>query len=94
MTTTHKQTASFIPQEQAIGRRLGDKTIILHLDHGIYFELDPMGTFIWEQLQAGETAEAICASVRVSFDTVPEAVEEDIAEFLGQLLENGLIERS
>jgi hypothetical protein len=92
MNATLDLKAHYTPHTEAIESRLGDETVILHLERGIYFGLDAVGTIVWERLQAGDTPEAICAYVRASFDEVPGSVEDDITAFLGQLLENSLIE--
>ncbi|MEE4316381.1 MAG: PqqD family protein [Erythrobacter sp.] len=93
MNATLDPTARYAPHAQAIESRLGDETVILHLERGTYFGLDVVGTIVWERLQAGDTPEDIAAHVRASFDEVPESVENDITTFLEALLENQLIER-
>jgi hypothetical protein len=93
MTGTLDLTAGYTPHPDAMESRLGDETVILHLDRGIYFGLDAVGTIVWERLQMGDTVEAVCAHVRKSFADAPDTVEEDVAELLGQLLEQALIER-
>lgn len=93
MTTKLDPTARYAPHAQAMESRLGDETVILHLEQGAYFGLDAVGTVVWERLQGGDTPAAICAYVRANFDDVPETVEGDITAFLEALLEKSLIER-
>jgi hypothetical protein len=92
MNATLDLTARYAPHREAIESRLGEEMVILHLERGIYFGLDAVGTIVWERLQTGETPEAILEYVCKHFDEVPETVDKDVSTFLQQLLENELIE--
>jgi Coenzyme PQQ synthesis protein D (PqqD) len=94
MTMMLDLTAHYARHPEAMESRLGDETVILHLESGLYFGLDWVGTIVWERLLQGDTPEAICTHVRTTFIEPPESVEADVLNFLVQLLEHALIERS
>lgn len=71
--------------------RLGDETVLLDLETGIYFGIDAVGTRVWELLQDGASPEEICDTLRIEYFDAPDSLETDIIEFLGQLADNKLI---
>ena len=92
MTFSLKPSDSFAPHTEAVESRLGEETVILHLESGIYFGLDAVGTVVWERLQAGDSLEEICKQVKDAYEDAPDTVDDDIFTFLTQLLEHSLIE--
>ena len=92
MTEPLDMSARYAATPDAVESRLGKETVILHLGSGTYFGLDPVGTVVWERLKAGDVPRAICAHVRAVFADAPDSVEGDVASFLEDLAENGLIE--
>lgn len=79
------------PSEQAIESRVGEETVLLHLENADYCGLDATGTRIWELLKDGSGPAAIC---RVTADdhAVPMAqVEDDARRFLADLLAHSIV---
>jgi hypothetical protein len=56
------------------------------------FSLDPVAAFIWEQLDGKKRLKDIRDGLLDAFDVEKEQAETDILEFVGELLEAGLIE--
>ena len=82
---------SYLATDDAVESRLGDETVLLHLESGIYFGLDAVGTRVWELLRAGASPEVICETLRHEYADAGESLEGDILGFLGQLTDNKLI---
>ena len=78
------------PSNSAVQTQMGDETVLLHLESGIYFGMDPVGSQIWEQIRAGKAANEICAAIAQEYDVPLKTVEEDARVFLSHLLENGI----
>lgn len=79
------------PTDQAVLSRIGDETVILHLDSGVYFGLDAVGTVIWDMVQTGASRSDLKTALMAKYDVDPTILEADIARFIDQLLENGLL---
>lgn len=77
--------------DQAIESRLGTETVILHLESGVYFGLDPVGTRIWEILADGATPADIRARMQDEFDVAPEVLRADVQAFLESLLAHEIV---
>jgi hypothetical protein len=58
------------------------------------FVMNPMADFIWQRLDGRQTLEAIMAAILEDFAVEPEQARADMADLIGQLLENGLIEEA
>jgi hypothetical protein len=66
--------------------------VLLHLDDGLYFGLNPVGALIWEVLvREGEVGAALRV-MTARFPTVePERIERDLLNLAGELVANGLL---
>ena len=47
--------SQFVVPPQVRARMVGEETVILHLESGIYFGLDPVGARAWQLIQAGKS---------------------------------------
>lgn len=76
-----------------MARAVGDETVILNLESGTYFGLDPVGARVWqllsEQLSFAEIHETLLREYEVS----GEVLEGDLANLIAALENNGLIGR-
>ena len=69
-----------------------EETVILHLKSGVYFGLDPVGTFIWNFIQEKKAVTEIMEAILEEFDVGPERGKSDIMTFIKELSKEGLIE--
>ena len=76
---------SMRPSGQAIESRVGDETVLLHLESGAYYGLDTVGTRIWELLKQGIDPRAICGQITRESEAEAECVEDDVRRFLEEL---------
>ncbi len=69
-----------------------DEVVILGMEDGIYYGLNPVGAFIWNLVQKPVKVEEIRDSILEEFDVGEEECEADLMELLNELLEKNLIE--
>lgn len=74
-----------------MARRVGDETVILDLNTGTYFGLDPVGARIWQWFTEGLSLVEVCSSVVDEFDVTPEVVQVDVQRLVDELLSRGLV---
>lgn len=84
-------TDSVVVAEQQVSAPLGDETIILHMDDGVYYGLDPVGTRIWDLLQRPRVVSEIRDRIVEEYDVEPERCEEDLIDLLQQLTDRRLV---
>ncbi len=81
--------------EDVVAREVGGELVLMHLDSGIYFGLNAVGTRVWELLTKGEHSIAeICAIMSGEFDADPAVIEADVLALAGELADHGLITAS
>lgn len=78
--------------DTVLSSQLGDESVILDHQHGLYFGLEGVGSFVWEKIQEKEmTVAEIKEAVLEEFDTDEDTADTDINALLVQLKEENLI---
>jgi hypothetical protein len=75
----------------SISTELEDETVILDVSSGIYSGLDPVGTFIWNQLERPISVAALRQEIIKRYNINEEQCTVDLLNFLQDLSDNGLI---
>lgn len=65
--------------------------VIMNLANGAYYGLDPVASYVWQSLLSGETPQAAGRDIAAHFEVPEGRVTADIATFLAQLLDEGLL---
>jgi len=73
-------------------RVVDGEALIVDLQTGDYFSLNPVATAIWERLQTGQEAPAIAAAIAEDYAMDPAVVAADVAALIAQLRDAGLLE--
>jgi hypothetical protein len=68
------------------------ESVILDLEEGVYYGLNPVGARIWSEIQEPATVEEITAAILAEYDVNAEECREDVISLLQDLKENDLIE--
>ena len=71
---------------------LGEEVMILNLENGVYYGLDPVGARIWELLQEPRTILEVRDALLQEFEVEPERCERDLLGLLESLLDAHLVE--
>lgn len=69
-----------------------DEMVLLGLEDGIYYGLNPVGAFIWEKIKEPMTIQEVRDAILEEFDVGKEECEQDLIELLQELAEKGLID--
>jgi Coenzyme PQQ synthesis protein D (PqqD) len=73
-------------------RILDNEAIFLNLETERYIGLDPTGTRMWQLLTAAPAISAAFSQLLDEYDVTPELLQSDLTQFLGQLVDNGLLQ--
>ena len=73
-------------------RHLDGESVLLNLETEKYFGLDSTGTRMWELVTSSPNIEAAYGKLTHEFEVPPEILRTHLAELLGQLVENGLLQ--
>lgn len=70
---------------------LDEETVMMSIERGKYYGLDPVGSRIWELLQTPRRVSAIVNGVLEEFTGERGAVERDLLAFLNKLAGEGML---
>lgn len=65
--------------------------VILNLDSGLFFQLNPIGSRIWEALETPTTFAQLCQTMEDTFDVDADTCRHDIEEFISALSAHALV---
>lgn len=87
-----EMTDSFAVSDDAAAREVSGEMVLLNLESGMYFGLNDVGGCVWKAMgDAPAEVRQLCDAVEAQFDAPRDVIEADVAELIGQLLENELI---
>jgi len=70
------------------------EAVILNLETGVYYGLNPVGAWVWEAVQTPKAVSEILDALVVEFDVDAERGERDLMALLEDLVAARLIEAS
>ena len=65
--------------------------VMMDVDSGTYFNLDPIGTDIWRRLESPASISELCAALQRDYDTDAATIQRDVQAFAGDMLKKGLL---
>jgi hypothetical protein len=68
-----------------------DEAVLLHLEHGTYYGLDPVGTRMLDLACSLPDAAAVVSVLLAEYDVTPEVLAGDLAVLLDMLEAQGLV---
>jgi hypothetical protein len=77
--------------DDVVFRELEGEAVILNLESGTYFGLDPVGTRIWSLLQEDGSLRRAFEALLQEYDVAPEKLEGDILRLVEELRAKGLV---
>lgn len=72
-------------------QKVDNETVILEPENGNYFTLDPVGTFMIENLQQDKTIEEVVNLINSTYDVASEQAESDLNELITNMLSQNLL---
>ncbi len=96
MTNSHPSDVSLdsylVVASDQITSQLGDESVILSLNDGMYYGLDPIGTRIWSLLDRPRQVREICGVIQEGYEVGPAECEQAVLALLRDLIARGLVE--
>lgn len=79
---------------KTISGRLHDEMVMMDIDQGKYFSLNPVATRIWEMLEKELSIDEICSQLADEYDVETVQCRTETEELLGQMERMGLVRRA
>jgi hypothetical protein len=89
-----KTLARIIVNDSVICAELDGESVLLHVETGVYFGLNQVGSDIWRYLTEGLAESEMLANLEAEYDADPNQLRVDLEKFLAALDEKGLISRT
>ena len=67
------------------------ESVVVNLDNGCYFSLNPVGGLMFDLLGSGVSVDDVTDTVGARYDAEPEAIRAAVLEFAARLLDEALI---
>ena len=85
-----------IIKKELIKRQIAGDTVLVPVGRTVYdanglFDLNELGSFIWDILPETSSAEAVLEAVLAEYEVDRETAEKDIAEFFARLEQLGIL---
>lgn len=84
-------TARIQRADSVLSSQMEDGMVMMDIEKGAYYDLDPVGARIWALLEMPRTLDELCQVLTEEFDVDLAACRADTAEFLETLNDKGLI---
>lgn len=72
--------------------QVDDEAVLLDLDAGTYFGLNPVGALYLSLLESGRSVDAAVLEIQSQYDAPAPQIHQDLTELLDKLIEQRLIE--
>jgi hypothetical protein len=90
--TTYLSDKRIAARPNVLVRDLGEESVLLNLDGEAYFGLDEVGTRMWKALMQGPSFDVALAALRAEYEVDLEELKSDLAQFVAELQNAGLVE--
>lgn len=91
MTTDAGATPTLRVADPVVVRELDGEAVLLHLETGIYFGLDRIGTQIWRGLARQDPMDTVVAGLVDEYEVDAPTAQADVLRLIDRLKEKGLL---
>ena len=89
---TLKPNQIFKSNELCAHTSIGDKSIILNIKSGQYYELNSTSTLIWKLINDGNSVANIISTISDEYDVEDKIIAESVRKFINSCLELNFIQ--
>lgn len=68
-----------------------DEAILIDIDSGYFFQLNKSAAHIWGLVEQPRSFVDLCGALRQAFKTAPDSFRTDVAEFVAEMKDRGLL---
>jgi hypothetical protein len=82
---------TFTIRQSVLSRPVGDETVILELEGGAYFGLDPIGARVWTLVSEGTRLGKLCEIMVSEYEVERAQLERDVEALISDLVRRRLV---
>jgi hypothetical protein len=76
---------------QVTAREVSGETVILDLESGNYYGLNPVGARMWQLMEAGNSLSAVCDAVAEEYNVPLDVLQRDVLKLARDLVDKKLV---
>jgi len=84
-------SARVVVQPSVIYRDVSGEFVLLNLQSGVYYGLDPIGSRMWQLLMDERDVDEVCSIMVDEYETSSDVLRADIDRLVNELAEKGLV---
>ncbi|RPA66619.1 PqqD family protein [Cyclobacteriaceae bacterium YHN15] len=84
----------YIRNNETISGRLHDETVMMDIEQGKYFSLNPVATRIWDLLEKESSLEELVEELLSEFEVDEAQCRKDVSDYLQEMEKLRLIKKS
>lgn len=85
------ERAIVVAAEQQVSCEVGGEAVLLQMEQGVYYGLNPVAARVWQLIQTPRSISAIVSQVEQEFDVEPERCARDVLELVARLAQAKLV---
>ena len=86
-----KMTSRFKLAENVVSKSVDNELIVLNLEDGTYFMLNPTGAFIWQKFSEGFTIGEVAERIMSKYDVSLDVAKQDTISLTKSFTDNRLL---
>jgi len=91
MTEPVDLAARVRPADGVLFREVDKETVLVHLERGVYYGLDEVGTRIWGWIAVHGRLDAVLSEVLAAYEVDEATARADLERLAGELVAQGLL---
>lgn len=78
--------------EDIVASDIDDEKVMMSIEKGEYYGLEPVGSRVWELIEAPVTVSSVIDALLLQYDVDRDVCEHDVLAFLGELHQAGIVQ--
>lgn len=89
--STLDESSVIVAVDHATSAQVEGESVILDMEEGVYYGLNPTGSRIWEAIQEERRVEEVVSIILEQYNVDPEKCRKDVVSLVKRLEENDLV---
>ncbi|HPJ69084.1 MAG TPA: PqqD family protein [Bacteroidales bacterium] len=82
---------TYVRNENTISGRLQDEVVMMDIDKGKYFSLNPVATRIWDLIEVPLTIDELCSRLMEEYEVDAEQCQSEVTEVIDEMVKLGVV---
>lgn len=87
----NRMQTRYIRNNKCISGRLNDELVMMNMDKGKYFSLNPVATRIWDMLEKPMIIDDLCVLLMGEYEVCEEECRSEVGEVIAEMVRLGIV---